>query len=78
MSALPLLVAARVRLASVLADRPERGQATVEYVGILILVGAVMALVAGLAPDLGPKISKAISGAFDDAFSSVREGAKKG
>jgi hypothetical protein len=55
-----------------LTARRERGQATIEYLGILLLVGALMAAVAGLAPKLGPMIADAITDAFADAFDKVK------
>ena len=45
----------------------EEGQAGIEYVGILLFVGAALALIIALAPDFADRIK----GGFDQAFSKI-------
>lgn len=70
---LRLAVAVQARAATWRAA-PQRGQATIEYIGILLLVGALMAAVVKLSPSLGTSVKDAVSGAFDDAFKAMKSG----
>ncbi len=46
----------------------DRGQGTVEYIGLVLLLAAVMAVVAttGNGKSIGDKVVHAVSGAIDD------------
>jgi Flp pilus assembly pilin Flp len=64
-------MASRVHAAVVAAGwriRDERGQGTVEYVGMVVMVTLLVAAVAvaakGWAPDIGNALKKALSGAI--------------
>jgi hypothetical protein len=64
-----LALDARRRLAS------SRGQGTVEYVGIVLVVGALLlALKSGLGPGIGKEIGTKLTAAVAQAITSVTAG----
>lgn len=57
------LVATRIRLANALEERLEKGQGTLEYVGMIALAAVLVAAVVGVfkGANLGSTVSKAIA-----------------
>ncbi len=60
-------VALRNRLVTTLADadRDEDGQATAEYVAVIVLIAAVIGIVINFGDDIGGAIRDAVVAAFD-------------
>lgn len=53
------------------AKKREEGQTTIEYAGILVFVGAAVAILVKMAPAIGALLGAGVIGAVGKAFASV-------